>query len=681
MAIGTLSIDLEAKLARLENDLARANRMVEQQAQRFEQRFSKAGEAIKGFAGLLSADLVVRWMVDFERATTNGLDKLNDLADATGSSVENLSALEDIAVRTGTSFETAGSALVKFNKELTDAKAGSEGAEIFKRLGLDAAELRRIDPAEALMATAKALAKFADDGSKARYIQVLFGKSVQEAAPFLKDLAEKGTLVATVTTQQAEAAEKFNKQLYQFQKNSQDAGRSLMTDLLPYMTQYVEMVLRLQKVGWTTVFGQEMSSEVAGLKLASVVREIESVTEALKTHPNDGMLIKRLAQLREQYTDLSRAAAAANDKLKATVGVPIEGANPLDKRLASGVMGPGRQSLGDLPGAPKTVVSEIEKYTQRLEEAQLAALDLSNTEKLAMDISLGKLPGLTDAQREYLELLAKGLDDLKIKVGVLNSPMSAFRSSEIAAAEDVNRALNDEGLRRWNEQRERFNNLLAATPSAKLEEQRKDMVALAAALDAGRISEQQFIEAAQVRLGTLPETLKSSTDWAYDLGDALSNAAGDALMNFNNLGEVLANLERQILQIILKQAVINPLAGWITGSLLGMKAANGAAFEGGQVMPFAAGGIVNRPTLFKFANGGSMSTGLMGEAGPEAILPLQRGAGGKLGVRGGGGITIVQHNTFQGGASANELAAWSAATQRATMAAILDAQRRGRIQS
>ncbi len=40
------------------------------------------------------------------------------------------------------------------------------------------------------------------------------------------------------------------------------------------------------------------------------------------------------------------------------------------------------------------------------------------------------------------------------------------------------------------------------------------------------------------------------------------------------------------------------------------------------------GGVVGGPTIFPFANG----IGLMGEAGPEAIMPLSRGADGKLGV-------------------------------------------------
>ena len=66
-----------------------------------------------------------------------------------------------------------------------------------------------------------------------------------------------------------------------------------------------------------------------------------------------------------------------------------------------------------------------------------------------------------------------------------------------------------------------------------------------------------------------------------------------------------------------------------------MFSANGNAFSGaGEVQKFAKGGaftntVVDTPTLFKFAKG----TGMMGEAGPEAIMPLSKMANGKLGVQ------------------------------------------------
>lgn len=67
-----------------------------------------------------------------------------------------------------------------------------------------------------------------------------------------------------------------------------------------------------------------------------------------------------------------------------------------------------------------------------------------------------------------------------------------------------------------------------------------------------------------------------------------------------------------------------------------MPFADGGSFSQGRVMPFARGGVVSGPTTFPMRGG----TGLMGEAGPEAIMPLARGADGKLGVRGGAGQSV-----------------------------------------
>ena len=70
--------------------------------------------------------------------------------------------------------------------------------------------------------------------------------------------------------------------------------------------------------------------------------------------------------------------------------------------------------------------------------------------------------------------------------------------------------------------------------------------------------------------------------------------------------------------------------------------ADGGAFTQGRVMPFAKGGVVSAPTYFPMRG----ATGLMGEAGPEAIMPLARGADGRLGVQSAGGgrpVTVVMN--------------------------------------
>jgi phage-related minor tail protein len=76
-----------------------------------------------------------------------------------------------------------------------------------------------------------------------------------------------------------------------------------------------------------------------------------------------------------------------------------------------------------------------------------------------------------------------------------------------------------------------------------------------------------------------------------------------------------------------------PSGGWTQMDLPGGVFARGGVFRGGNVVPFASGGIFNRPTLFPMARG----YGLMGEAGPEAVMPLKRGRDGRLGVEASGG--------------------------------------------
>jgi len=96
-----------------------------------------------------------------------------------------------------------------------------------------------------------------------------------------------------------------------------------------------------------------------------------------------------------------------------------------------------------------------------------------------------------------------------------------------------------------------------------------------------------------------------------------------------------------ILHKVIMITMIDPMGSAITSFLTSN--AKGNAYAGGNIVPFAKGGVVDQPTVFPFAGG----TGLMGEAGPEAILPLERVSGGDLGVSAsgiGGGDVIININ-------------------------------------
>ena len=97
------------------------------------------------------------------------------------------------------------------------------------------------------------------------------------------------------------------------------------------------------------------------------------------------------------------------------------------------------------------------------------------------------------------------------------------------------------------------------------------------------------------------------------------------------------------------------------------KNAKGNVFAGNKIVPYAMGGIVNKPTLFPMANG----MGLMGEAGPESVMPLKRGRDGKLGViANGGGVGNIVVNVDASGSSVEGDSAQSEQFGRALAAAI-----------
>jgi len=137
-----------------------------------------------------------------------------------------------------------------------------------------------------------------------------------------------------------------------------------------------------------------------------------------------------------------------------------------------------------------------------------------------------------------------------------------------------------------------------------------------------------------------------------DLFGKAFKGAEDALVSFVRNGKLdFASLADSIIsdlvRIQLQKSVMPGLSAGMESAgawMMKLFSAKGTAFNaGGSVHPFANGGIVSSPTLFKFANG----TGLMGEAGPEAIMPLKRSPDGKLGVQASGGGANVVVNVIE----------------------------------
>ena len=142
--------------------------------------------------------------------------------------------------------------------------------------------------------------------------------------------------------------------------------------------------------------------------------------------------------------------------------------------------------------------------------------------------------------------------------------------------------------------------------------------------------------------------LKNVTKEMSELGgDAVMGVVDgflDAAVRGGDFGDSLRKLGEDIVYTTLKMIILKNLSGMLGsvfggiaggGGLLGgmFGFADGGAFSHGNLIPFAKGGVVHRPTVFPMATG----AGLMGEAGPEAVMPLERDSHGRLGVVASGG--------------------------------------------
>lgn len=128
------------------------------------------------------------------------------------------------------------------------------------------------------------------------------------------------------------------------------------------------------------------------------------------------------------------------------------------------------------------------------------------------------------------------------------------------------------------------------------------------------------------------------------IGGGLRRAFDGVIFDGMRLSDALRNVAQSMVDAAYNTAmrpVQNALGGALSNGINSLVSGilpfqNGGAFSGGRVMPFARGGVVNGPTHFPMRGG----LGLMGEAGPEAIMPLRRGADGRLGVASAGGAPV-----------------------------------------
>lgn len=541
--------------------------------------------ALSALAVPVSAGAIVAIANESRKA----IDDLKDLSEAVGSSVEKISAIDGLNREVGGSFDTLSTALVKFNGILKDADPDKGAGAVLKALNLEIEELKRLDPVDAMQRVAVALNQWADDGNRARAVQELFGKSVKEIAPFMRDLAEASTLQARVTTKQAEEVSRFNKELAKLKATSEDVGRSISVDLI---TEINDMVDRLNNgaSAWDAFFG---AAEAGARRFHNGKLGFNNLVEDPKDQ-TDAETARLDRQSGLYNPDNQSVAELARLTRKRSLNIPAESANAPN--------GTPRGGTGEDPFAKGN------RYLESLRKQLQATEELSVYEKLLADIRDGSIGKLNTQLQAQLEATAKQIDADR----ELNAITKEFAELNAKAKADQ-AALAAEGARIWEETR---------TPLERLNIEQAKLQHL---LDKGKISFDTFARASL----DLEESLRSGPNKAISELDQFTKRAAQNMQdylgssfqqimegNFDNIGDAfIAMLNNMVAQAAAAQLAEHLLGKYATGKgdgtgLLGSALTSLANFAG-----------------FK-AEGGPVQAGkgyIVGERGPEWFEPASSG--------------------------------------------------------
>lgn len=636
--------------------------------------FNSLKSTIGGFAAAIAGSAIIGGLSAVVKRSIDVGDELFNMQQKTGIAATALIGIGNAAKLADVDMGQMVKGLTKLNVNMVKAAEGNEDlARKFKALGVDVKDANgKVMPTDkVLKQIADRFADMPDGAQKAAAAVALFGKAGTDLIPLLNDGAaamEKFTY--KVSEDFAARSDQFNDTITEFGFKTKGFGLELTDALLPALQSILEVFGELfdTKQDWTALFetikfGIRAIATViyATIKLVdqlikAVVYSFDAIGKALQgdfeaagraLSKGFGAGLEQAKRDFEQIGKLWTDSAAPTGRIRSR-GMELD-TTAADERAAT---------------AARRAATEQQRLAERRENTWKKVLDLQ--EKLRRSVQ--------DLNNEYQ--------------GIGASPVDKALQERNAALEDNKRIVKDltqSVMELWRDIKKEGGDL-DLTPFKELIEQIGD---------AGeRNAQKQYADdlkkiyadlgdeaynAALAQVGLSDSFSKTSTTMAglrdgvaqymESLGSLQANIAGvtvnalrgleDAIVRLTTTGKfsfkdfalsIIEDLSRMVTRMLIlapimqtiqsllpgggflsgKNALKTPIPGWNLS-------ANGNIFAQNGIVPFAMGGVVDRPTIFPFAKG----VGLMGEAGPEAIIPLKRGADGKLGVAGGGGTSVV----------------------------------------
>lgn len=617
--VGTLLISMQTDLARLRKDMDEAKGIVGRGMGEMERSIG----AVKNAMGLIGVGVTAGGIVAFAKSAIDAADQAGKMAQRVGMATETFSAMSYAAKLSDVSTETLASALKKLSVNAADTAAGTgEAKEAFKAMGISVLDSTgRLKGADVLIGEmADKFSGWEDGAGKTALAMKAMGRSGAELIPMLnggsQELAkmtdEARQLQILIGGDMSQAAQEFNDNLTRLEASSQALGLRLANALLPGLNDITNAMVLAATEGGTLHalfigFGGAMEigfiapwrKTIDGV-LADIDMMIAGWERFLAT-----ITFGKVSEM--HLLEASRRDQAAKDLLA-----------PYAHSQAAAVVGltdSNQKSAAPQLAGPRTP-SESEKRLQQLMRDQ--GRRIAEINAVAGD---EQLVSVDSVSRQSATKEADALDKLRAKYVDLADPLQKYR----VQLDEVNKL--------------RALGLLSADQAINAEWE------IGEAMDQAARKMEGLGEAGK---DTFADLSRAIDGWGNRAADTFAEFVVTGKASFSDL---ISSIGTDLVRMQAKKLfdpVISQAGDWITKTL-------------GSFFPNAAGGVyaspglhayvnsvVDRPTIFPFARG----VGLMGEAGPEAIMPLKRGSDGRLGVAasGGGGVVVqVIESPGQGG--------------------------------
>jgi antitoxin component of RelBE/YafQ-DinJ toxin-antitoxin module len=470
--------------------------------------------------------------------------------------------------------------------------------------------------------------------------------ALSEGSKAISEMIDRGQKLSGITSESADKADELNDNFADLKGSVGGLSTQFANSLVPSLNDTVKaMNAAIEKgnilesvirgiAGIGKIPFDLMISDIdmtVGAQIKELDQQLATLGRRRREGENGGLLNQWLYGSTEELDKKIEITRNQLDALK-------KYGDRLTKPVAasSGVQSPKEKDIKGFLGGDEKGATKSPKKAKEVQEASAEAIAYEKSMQALADITRD-----ADAATMDLSKSQKTIYDLMVSSKWKDMP-DTWKQTAIAQAST---AIAGE---KAADAAKRLSTMLGETDSSKIEKARDDMLLLVGALKAGKISEEQYVEAASKRLDTNTEKLKEQKTVAEELGLTFTSAFEDAVVGGEKFSTVLKSIGHDIAKMILRKNVTEPLAnavGSINWSKLFTQNANGGVYDSPSLSAFS-GGVYNSPQLFKFAAG----AGVFGEAGPEAIMPLKRGPDGKLGVSGGGGssVNIVVHNEAGG---------------------------------